>query len=255
MAGGYLPQRAIDEIDLAGPIQQGATGMRAKRVQEWLTLHGHGLDIDSDFGPATGEAAGAFQVSNGLPSTGIVDQATWDALVAPMVVALQPIQPAGQSLAALTATYAAQHVAVHPLEAGGDNCGPWVRMYLGWDGKDAKWCAGFACFSLEQAASSLGQALPIQASAACTTLAERADQAGILMRGAAGGVPPAGLSAGDFFLVRKAPGVWEHIGVVRSAGQTALGTFEGNTDHNGSSNGYEATARTRGYAGKDFIHL
>jgi hypothetical protein len=63
-----------------------------------------------------------------------------------------------------------------------------------------------------------------------------------------GALPP-----GSLFLVRKATDVWEHVGLIEAATPNALRTIEGNTDHNGSSNGYEATRRTRGYAGKDFI--
>jgi hypothetical protein len=252
VASGYLPQSAIDEIGFPGLIQQGVTGSAAKRVQEWLSLNGHGVDIDADFGPATAHAVAAFQTAAGLTVSGTVDNQTWDALVTPMVAALQPIQPGTGGLAPLIAAYAAQHVAQHPLEVGGDNRGPWVRLYLGWDGEAAKWCAGFACFSLAQAAFTLGQAQPIQSSAACTTLAERAQSANLLKSAPAGG-PPAGLAPGDFFLVRKVPGVWEHVGVVKAVGQTQFDTLEGNTDTNGSSNGYEAVARTRAYPGKDFI--
>jgi hypothetical protein len=74
------------------------------------------------------------------------------------VKALNPIAAGGKSLSTLAAAYAKQHIKNHPKEAGGDNRGPWVRSYLDWGGKDARWCAGFVCFALEQAAHTLGEA-------------------------------------------------------------------------------------------------
>jgi hypothetical protein len=252
-ANAYKPPTATAELDLPAPVQIGANGPAVKRVQEWVTLRGHSLDIDSDFGPATAKAVGDFQTSAGLPATGVVDQATWNALVQPMVDALNPLAAgAPQSLSALTATFGQHHVNCRPLEVGGQNRGPWVRLYLGWDGDDAKWCAGFACFALSQAAFTLGIATPIRPSAACTTIGDYAKDAGKFSLGSGVG-PPANLAPGSFFLVRKAPGVYEHMGIVSAVAPSTISTLEGNTDTNGSSNGYEAVGRTRGYAGKDFV--
>jgi hypothetical protein len=41
-----------DEIELDETVSEGRRGKAVKRVQEWLTLHGFGVAIDSDFGPA-----------------------------------------------------------------------------------------------------------------------------------------------------------------------------------------------------------
>ena len=65
-----------------------------------------------------------------------------------------------------------------PKGGCGDNRGPWVRSYLDWDGKDARWCAGFVCFALEQAAHTLGVNLPIDSSSSCDVLAMEAKTAG-----------------------------------------------------------------------------
>ena len=46
---------------------------------------------------------------------------------------------------------------------------------------------------------------------------------------------------------------WVHTGIVTRTEGDVVFTIEGNTDHAGSSNGYEATARMRGWARKDFI--
>ena len=41
-------------------------------------------------------------------------------------------------------------------EIGGNNRGEWVKRYLGWDGKDAEWCAGAATTWVNQARAKLG---------------------------------------------------------------------------------------------------
>jgi hypothetical protein len=53
--------------------------------------------------------------------------------------------------------------------------------------------------------------------------------------------------------VRKVDKVWEHRGIVSASAAETMSTLEGNTDTDGSSNGYEAIGRTRNYAGKDFV--
>jgi hypothetical protein len=45
---------------------------------------------------------------------------------------------------------------------------------------------------------------------------------------------------GTFFLVRKDPGDWVHVGIVTSPNKESFDTAEGNTDSGGSSNGFEA---------------
>jgi len=127
------------ELQFPGEIKRGDNGAAVKRVQEWLCLHEVHVGIDNGFGPATETAVKQFQSESGLPSTGIVNQPTFDALVQPMRNALQDIQPDGKSLGELVVAYAQQHLAERPMEEGGDNRGPWVRLYMdGIDGVDEK---------------------------------------------------------------------------------------------------------------------
>lgn len=79
-----------------------------------------------------------FQEARGLTVTEVVDVKTHEQLVASIVKALNPIAAGSKSLSDFPAAYAKQHVKNHPLEAGGDNRGSWVRSYLGWHGKDAR---------------------------------------------------------------------------------------------------------------------
>jgi hypothetical protein len=243
------------ELDLKVPLSKGGKGSAVKRAQELLTLSGFATGIDADFGGATLLQVQSLQKARGLPVTGVIDLATHEVLVEPLVRAIAPLPKAGMTLSQLTLAYALQHIAQHPREAGGDNRGPWVRAYLGWDGLAARWCAGFTCYALEQAAFTLGVKPPIASSASCDVLALAAQATGRFVKGA--GLTPADrptvVKPGSFFLVRAAPRDWIHVGIVVEARGDAFRTAEGNTNDEGSENGYEAVQRVRGYKDKDFI--
>ena len=254
-AGAHLTSHAKKELDWTLPIARGATQLAARRVQEHLTLQGFPVGIDGEFGPATEHALQAFQTKRGLPATGVVDAATFAALVDPLVRALRPIPAAGKTLSQLTIDYALQHVAQHPFEVGGPNGGPWVRTYLGFEGTEAKWCAGFVCYALGQAAATLGTPLPIPASSSCDVLANGARTAGKFVGEAKvnSAAAKAAIKPGSFFLIRATDHDWTHVGIVGQTHADAFGTVEGNSNNNGSSNGVEALEATRGYGHKDFI--
>src|SRR5207253_1940102 len=135
--------RVVGELDLDATVRRGDGGEPVRRVQEWLSLHGFHVKIDGEFGPATQAAVRQFQSNQGLSPSGEVDAGTFEQLIAPMKVALAPIEPAGRSLGELTIAYAQQHLTQHPREIGGQNRGPWVRFYMnGHDGEEWAWCAG-----------------------------------------------------------------------------------------------------------------
>ena len=250
------PRRVKAEIEFKNPIKQRARGMRAQRVQEFLTLNGFSVSIDADFGPATKRRVEDFQAARGLATTGVVDFKTHVELVAPVVRALKPISTRGRNLSSLTSAYAKQHIKQSAREVGGNNRGPWVRIYLGWDGPGALWCAGFVCFALEQAGHTLGEKPPIKSSSSCDVLANEAKRANVFVsetRVRSGKFPKSELVPGSFFLIRRVPGDWFHVGIVTEAAKDSFDTAEGNTDSGGSSNGYEAAERTRNYRAKDFI--
>lgn len=247
----YMPSRVKKELDWDLPIQVGHKQMKAKRVQEWLTIAGFPVVIDADFGQATEQRVKDFQAAKGLGATGIVDAVTHEQLVAPLVNAVVPIAPGGMTFPELILAYSLQHVAQHPVEAGGDNRGPWVRAYMANDGVDWKWCSGFVCFALEQAARTLAIAAPIASSASCDVMKANAATAGRYRAG--GTVAPAAIRPGSFFLVRRTNTDWTHIGIVSNAGASTFRTVEGNTNDGGSVNGFEACERVRDYNKKDFI--
>ena len=243
------------ELDWTGNVQNGARGLKARRVQEWLGLQGESVDVDGDFGTATETAVRRFQAREGVPVTGLVDEPTFVRLTAPMRNALRPIPANGRRLGQLVVAYAQQHMAQSPREIGGDNMGPWVRLYNGADGPEQKWCAGFVSTILRLACATMSTSLPITPSVSCDELAGSAKRNGRFLAEkdvAANG----GVAAGMLFLVRSKKNTkdWVHTGIVTGTqGDDVFLTIEGNTDHAGSSNGFEASARTRGFDRKDFV--
>ncbi|HTX31257.1 MAG TPA: peptidoglycan-binding domain-containing protein [Solirubrobacteraceae bacterium] len=68
-------------------------------AQEHLVAAGDAVEIDGDFGPATQSAVEQFQTAHGLPVTGLVDQPTWQALLARKPVAVTWVKQRGQTIA------------------------------------------------------------------------------------------------------------------------------------------------------------
>lgn len=243
----------MDDLKLDKNYKRGSSGPKVKLIQEWLCLRGHNVLIDGDFGPATERAVRRFQQANGLTVDGVVGPQTFGVLVKPMTDALNPIPPGNRTLGQMVVAYAEQHLAQHPREVGGENRGPWVRLYMkGSEGKGAPWCAGFACFMLESACKSLSVPQPIPSSVSSSQLAAEAKQRGIFRKGSTL-TDKSAITPGSFFLVTGGPTGWKHTGIVHEAESEVLNTIEGNTNDEGSSEGYEVCRRTRGYPGIDFI--
>jgi hypothetical protein len=243
-----------EEIEFPGEIKTGKVGKAARRVQEWLTLHGDNVAIDGEFGSGTAAAVRAFQESKRLPVTGVVDERTHATLVAPMLRALRPEVDASLPFGALVAAIGAAHLAEHPREAGGDNMGPWVRLYMdGHQGSEWFWCAGFVTFLMKQAAALKATKPPLEGSFSCDSLAAQGREHGAFRK--EGTLSPAQITPGAIFLDRRTASDWTHTGIVVRAESDVFHTIEGNTNDDGSRNGYEVCARRRGYGKKDFVLL
>lgn len=244
----------MEPITIDQPIDQGARGKNVRAVQEWLGLHGIHTAIDGGYGPATAAAVGMFQSQNRLRSTGVVDKATFERLAAPMAAAIAPLEPAANAkLGTVVIAYAQQHLAQHPREIGGQNRGPWVRLYMtGNEGPEWPWCAGFATFVLKQACDTVGCALPIRPTVSCDLLAASAQENDCFVRGAVTR-DRSRVKPGSLFLNSRTAGDWVHTGIVVRLDDDVFYTIEGNTNDSGDREGYEVCARVRGYKNKDFV--
>ncbi len=141
---GTLSSWIGKELDLGQTVQTGARGQTVRRIQEWLNLHGFGLAIDSDFGPVTKRKVQEFQEDRGIATTGIVNPGTFEALVDPVRQVLVPLNLGRHTLGSLIQKYAETHLKQNPCEVGGQNCGPWVRLYMkGHEGEE--WASSPLC--------------------------------------------------------------------------------------------------------------
>lgn len=235
-------------------VRRGDRGRDVRLAQEWLTFHDFATTIDGGFGPATEACVKAFQSQRGLAVTGVVNQPTQAALLEPIVAVESELAAgAGATLGQLVVDYARQHLARHPLEIGGPNAGPWVRLYMnGNEGPEWPWCAGFATFVLRQAARAAQTAMPHPYAFGCDFLAGVAQGNGRFLRPKTP-VELATVKPGYLFLVRKTTNNWAHIGIVEAVEGDTIRTIEGNTNDSGSAEGFEVCGRRRGIADKDFL--
>jgi len=246
-----MSELVLDKVHRRGDV---ASGVR--RIQEWLTLSGFAVAIDGDFGPATEAALKRFQAKAGLPVTGVADLATFERLTAPLLAALAPLPADGRSLGALTVAYAARHLAQRPREVGGRSRGPWVRLYLdGHEGASWNWSAGFATYCLHQAARTLGQPVPVERTFSCDLLAAEGRARGSFVSSLSAPPDRARLHPGSLFLRRRTPGDWVQAGIVTAVDEETFQTIEANTNDEGTHEGYEVCARTRGFKSVDFVVL
>lgn len=230
--------------------------MKTSEVQEWVTLHGFSTKVDNDMGPATRKCVSLFQKSNGLTPTGQVDDGTESLLLQPMTSVKSFIVKSPVKDRSLDG---ARHAVVDladlilrsgAREVGGENKGPWVRLFMnGKEGRDWPWCAGFATWILKQCCWMKGVQMPIPYAFGCDYLAGLAKSKGILTDN------PKLVLPGHFFLVRKSPYHWQHIGIVVNSflDTGVMETIEGNTNDEGSPEGFEVCRRYRSLDKRDFI--
>lgn len=236
------------ELLFPGDLAVGASGPGARRVQEWLTLAGHPVTLDGDFGPETGRVLAAWQNARGLVATGRLDTVTWAALTATLAGAMAPAERAADLGSTLVAV-ARRWVGLRELPG---NRGPLVRVLChGQEGPAWAWCAGFVWQVARQACEAWNQTPPGWFSLRVTEIARGAQHADAFIpeHDARSTVRP-----GDLFLVRKA-GRWTHTGLVVAAEPGGVRTIEGNTNGAGSREGDQVKARVRPWAGLDFARV
>lgn len=225
-------------------VKQGNKGKDAKLVQEWLCLHGNLVKIDEDFGPASAAALRQFQAKAGLAVTGVVDVSTSAALELPLKLAAAPLPPDLRGVMGEPEDIifiAQQHLKQHPREVGGQNRGPWVRYYMDGNEGDAwAWCAGFTTTIAKQAGVSMPKFY------SCDLLLQWAKKNGKLH---------ATPRVGCLFLSMKSPVDAVHVGIVTGVEHEIVRTIEGNTNDEGSREGYEVCSRIRGTKALAFVHI
>ncbi len=248
------------EIALESHLQKGVKGKDVERVQEWLNIHrvNHPLwhqevVVDGDFGPITEAAIKDFQYLFRIAPTGIVDEMTWLRLVTPMKQAFQHGMDISLGVRRHCVEVAMKHVEQHPIELG-NNEGPWVRSYMnGKDGDPYYWCMGAYQTWVDQAFSynklKFTDQMPMTFS--CDTLGNHGLKTGRLIK-AADIVKmkekdlKKKIQPGDAFLrVKVKDKDWTHTGMILSVEGDIAVCAEGNTNDEGSRNGYEACVRRR----------
>lgn len=243
--------RVARELTWVKAVGNGVTSADARRVQEWLTLNGYATAVDGECGPATMRQVAAFAAANNLPYDGVANLQILRALTVPMRWAFS-FEVEAPTLRETVVAVARQHAMQRPREVGGDNRGPWVRAYCGRDGADYAWCAGSALSIVAQACAIRDQPMPVDFTLGCDELADSARKAHRLTH------DPKLVRGGDLFLCyREGKGGrdYYHTGIVTVMHADSYASIEGNTNDDGSANGYEMIPRSRGLASKDYVLL
>lgn len=221
-------------------------------IQEWLCLSGQSIKIDGDFGAATEKATLNFQKSASLPQTGQVDPVTFERLVTPMKSMAEASLTNTGNLYTAIVELSLKYLAVHPVEVGGQNMGPWVRFFMdGYQGNSWPWCAGFDTFIVKQASKLTGITTDLPRTYSCDVLGMWAKSKGKFVSGSSGNLSL--VKPGHLFLVRKSHNDWQHTGIVIEMTTEYCVTIEGNTNDDGSREGYEVCKRIRAFGSLDFV--
>lgn len=189
-----------------------------------------GVQQTALFGPTTEACVTAFQRAHGLDPDGVVGPLTWSKLFA-------PAPPASLGRLALREAAARIGVREQPL---GSNSGPLVNIYLASVGLPPgnSWCAAFVFYCVDAAAKKAGASNPLPRTGSCSALFRYAQRNGLLVSSP---------QAGDIFLCIGGETGHYHTGFVAddpSGGR--FPTIEGNSNTDGSANGYEVAHRQAG---------
>lgn len=261
MSSPIVPNKYLEEIRVPPqlPIKQGDDGIWVRRVQEWLSLHGWSCICDGDFGPATRRALGEFQHHHHATPTGECDALTYNTLVMPLVRATRVPDNMEDDLGMMVVRIAMQFHQEHAIEVGGDNRGPWQRHFA--RGRENQpWCQDFASTVWFDAARLMllnTQALPFNLcddndvpSSYVPWVANEAKRVNRYVT--AEKAVDVLIPAGAMFFVR---GKEHHVHVGLVVNDNKDGTFktvEGNTNTDGSANGWEVAIRFRSKRNCDF---
>jgi hypothetical protein len=230
-----------------------------RKVQEWINLWKRynsnwaiSTAIDGDLGPSTLAAVKAFQEFHNLRVDGIVGNITWRKLTEPMQKAFTRIDGV-LNFKELVVKYAEQHLKSAPREFK-QNEGTWVRAYMdGHEGAPWAWCVGFVQTIVDQAAFTVGKALGdyMPFTYSCDVLGNYGLKNKRLIRNEELKKDARNVEAGDVFLNVKTPYDWVHTGIITKVEGDWFHTIEGNTNDEGSREGYEVCLRKRNFKTKN----
>ena len=226
-----------------------------KKVQEWLNLWKRydknwnvSVTIDGDFGKETKAAIIEFQRFHNLQQDGIVGNHTWTKLTEPMRNAFTRIEKE-MSFKELIVAYAENHLKSNPSEFN-QNEGTWVRAYMdGNEGKNWPWCMGFVQTVVDQASFTIGKSLKdyLPVTYSCDVVGSNGLKNNKLIRNSELNTDLSKVEKGDIFLIAKSDNDWTHTGIITDIDGDWFHTIEGNTNDEGSREGYEVCQRKRNF--------
>lgn len=228
------------------------TESSARLIQELLVYAGEKIKVDGDFGAATEGAVASFQEKRGLDVDGEVGEYTFGQLIIPFNTVINHFasllvnKPSNLNEAIVDVSNV--FLKLHPIEIGGENKGPWVRLFCqGHEGVSYPWCCGFVSFIYYKACDILGITPKYVYTLGCTDLASQSMKLKKFISLGNTIVP------GNAFVIRKPGSGYQHTGIVTEVFKDYFSTIEGNTNDEGSREGYEVCARKRAFKNVDFL--
>lgn len=217
-----------------GPLKLGDKGTKVKLLQEMLVARGRGLKIDGVFGRATEVALEDATGDNRLTTVG------WNLLSEGIVDVVSDVYATkSYSVNCRICLVAHSAIEARAREIGGQNRGPWVRLFCG--GKDGvAWCAYFAT----AIAHERGGDIPILGD--CNAIARWATKHKAWVDSP---------SCGDLFLTPRGDGTYQHTGIVSLAYGDVFLTAEGNSNADGDSEGREVCRNYRATKNYRFVSV
>ena len=243
-----LPAASLPpSLTLPPGLHVGSKGPAVKLIQEWLNFHGETVAIDGDFGPKTATALDLWRRDFGNDADGPLTALDCDRLKMPMTNALAAADKFQDSIVDIARGY----LDAGAREIGGNNRGPWVRLFTGgFDGDGYLWCGYFTRHVARQA----GHPWAERISPSCDVTVANAIKDSRLR--------PAGErpQVGDLFVRYRFVGAgserdYYHQGIVTDAFDVRFATIEGNSNTDGSANGDRVVALSRGYARTVFVRM
>jgi len=250
-----------NEIEFPGILKyKSKNKLAVKRLQEWINLWCSfssswyfKIAVDGDFGPITQRAVTLFQVTFSqykLSKTGIVDEMTWRVLTSPMKNAFEGILPSPNSINEAIVLVGLNHLSSTPVELNNRNEGPWVRAYCdGNDGVSFPWCVGVTQTILDQAYNLFDRNYTdyFVKTLHCDPIGRQAKKNKTLythdfLRKQKECSISKYVKPGDTFNIynpRKGMWVWSHQGLIAEVDGFVFTTIEGNSNDEGSRNGFE----------------